>query len=79
MENMHQVEVVVHVDNVLSEPQRSDLIKRILKRDGVEKAQFTPNREHLILVDYDLEKLNAADVLGYIQREHTSAELVGPI
>ena len=77
--NIHQVEVVVHVDNTLNEQQRGGLISHIMERDGVETAHFTPGREHLIVVDYDRDKLHAQDVLGYIQEENTTAELVGPI
>jgi len=79
MRNVHQVEIVVHVDNALSQDQRDDLINHIVKNDGVEMAKFTPSHEHLMLVDYDCDKLHAADVLGYIQKEHATAEMVGPI
>ncbi len=75
----HQVEVVIHVDDALSEEQRSNLINHVKQHEGVEKASFTPGRKHLMLVDYDCDRLHANDLLGYIQKEHATAELVGPI
>ena len=78
MGNIHQVEVVVHVDDALSDGQRSDLVDHLKGCDGVEDARFTPGRNHLMLIDYDRDQLLSKDVLGYIREAHTTAELVGP-
>ena len=78
MGNVHQVEVLVHVDDALSDDQRSDLVGHLKGCDGVEDARFTPGRNHLMLVDYDRDQLHAQDVLGYVREAHTAAELVGP-
>ena len=75
----HQVEIVVHVDDVLAKEQRDSLIHDLQKHEGVEKAQFTPEREHLLLVDYDRNKLHAQDVLKFVRQEHINAELIGPV
>ena len=37
MNDIHQVEVVVHVDEALSEEQRSGLVSNLQGHDGVEK------------------------------------------
>ena len=76
---LHQVEIVVHVDDVLAQEQRDSLVRDLQKREGVEKAEFTPGREHLLVVDYDRDRLQALDVLKFVQQEHIGAELVGPI
>ena len=78
MGNIHQVEVVVHVDEALSDGQRSELVSHLKGCDGVEDASFTPGRNHLMLIDYDRDQLHAQDVLGYVREAHTAAELVGP-
>jgi len=78
MGNIHQVEVVVHVDDVLSADQRSELVDHLKGCDGVEDARFTPGRNHLMLIDYDRDQLHSNDVLGYVREAHTAAELVGP-
>ncbi|MGD2076420.1 MAG: hypothetical protein PVI91_13720 [Gammaproteobacteria bacterium] len=79
MGTLHQVEIVVHVDDVLAQEQRDGLIRDLQKHEGVQKAEFTPGREHLLKVDYDCDKLHAQDVLKFVRREHVGAELVGPI
>ena len=79
MGNIHQVEVVVHVDDALNDDQRSDLVSHLQNCDGVEDARFTEGRNHLMLIDYDRDRLHAQDVLGYVRETHTGAELVGPV
>ncbi len=64
MGSIHQVEVVVHVDDALDEGQRSDLISHLRNCDGVEDARFTAGRNHLMLIDYDRDQLHAQDVLS---------------
>ena len=78
MGNIHQVEVVVHVDDALSDGQRTDLVSHLKGCDGVEDARFTPGRNHLMLIDYDRDQLQSKDVLGYVRETHAMAELVGP-
>jgi hypothetical protein len=77
MNDIHQVEVVVHVDEALSEEQRSGLVSNLQGHDGVEKAVFTTGRDHLMVIDYDSNKLHSDDVLGYVKQENVNAELVG--
>ena len=78
MGNIHQVEVVVHVDEALSDGQRSELVSHLKGCDGGEDASFTPGRNHLMLIDYDRDQLHSKDVLGYVREAHATAELVGP-
>jgi len=77
MDNIHQVEVVIHVDEVLSDDHQASLVSKLQGRDGVEGARFTPGREHLMVIDYDSNKLHTSDVLGYVKQEHVNAELIG--
>jgi cell division protein FtsX len=77
MDKIHQVEVVVHVDEALNQEQRDKLVANLQRHDGVEKAMFTEGRRHLMLIDYDANKLQTTDVLGYVRQEHVNAELIG--
>jgi hypothetical protein len=79
MGNIHQVEVVVHVDDALNEGQKAEMVKHLRECEGVEDARFTPGRDHLLLVDYDRDRLRSKDVLGYVRETRTGAELVGPM
>jgi len=77
MNDIHQVEVVVHIDESLNDEQRSGLVSNLQGRDGVEKARFTTGRDHLMVIDYDSNKLHSDNVLDYVQQENVNAELVG--
>ncbi|MGD2056820.1 MAG: hypothetical protein PVJ15_08430 [Gammaproteobacteria bacterium] len=77
MDTIHQVEVVIHVDETLSEGHRASLVTNLQGRDGVEKARFSPGRDHLMLIDYDSNKLHTSDVLAYVMQENIHAELIG--
>lgn len=77
MDDIHQVEIVVHVDETLTEEQRASLVSNLQERDGVEQARFTTGRDHLMVIDYDSNKLHSDDVLGYVKQENVNAELIG--
>lgn len=77
MNDIHKVEVVIHVDETLSEEQQASIVSNLQGRDGVEKARFTAGRDHLMVIDYDSNKLHSDEVLGYVKRENVNAELVG--
>lgn len=77
MDTIHQVEVVIHIDESLSDDRRASLVSNLQGRDGVEKARFTPGRDHLMVVDYDANKLHTGDVLNYVKGENVGAELIG--
>ena len=77
MNDIHQVEVVVHIDESLNDEQRSGLVSNLQERGGVEKARFTTGRDHLMVIDYDSNKLHSDNVLDYVQQENVNAELVG--
>jgi hypothetical protein len=79
MSNIHQVEVVVHVDDALNEGQRAEMVRHLRDCEGVEDARFSPGRDHLLLIDYDRDRMQSKDVLDFVRQTHGGAELVGPM
>jgi hypothetical protein len=79
MTTLHKVEIVVHVDDLLGNEQQTELIDYLKKDDGVKEAHFTPGHAHLLIIDYDRDRLSAQDVLHKVRSEHLRAELIGPI
>jgi len=79
MRNVHQVEVVLHVDDALNDGQKSDLVSHVRGCFGVEDARFTQGRDHLMLIDYDSDRVQVDELLSYVRETHTGAELIGPI
>lgn len=77
MGNIHQVGIVIHVDEALTDAERTTLVSNLREREGVESASFTTGRDHLMVIDYDSSKLHSLDILGYVRQEHVNAELIG--
>lgn len=75
----HQVEIVVHVDESLSEGQRSGLVSALEDSEGIDRAEFCPLRYHLMLVQYDRNRITSQDVIGRVTSQSIHAELIGPV
>lgn len=73
------VEVIVHVDESLDQWQRQELVSFLEAADGIESAEFCPLRYHLMLVQYDRDRVNSQDVLGLVTTRNVHAELIGPV
>lgn len=74
---IHEVEVVIHVDETLGADERGNLVGRLQEHAGIEHAKFTSGRDHLMVISYDASRLHASDVLNFVKQEHLNAELVG--
>jgi len=73
------VEVIVHVDETLEEGQRRDLVSFLEAADGIESAEFCPLRYHLMLIQYNRERMNSQEVLNRVTSMNVHAELIGPV
>jgi hypothetical protein len=73
------VEVLVHVDETLEEGQRRDLVSFLEAADGIESAEFCPLRYHLMLIQYNRERMNSQEVLSRVTSMNVHAELIGPV
>jgi hypothetical protein len=75
----HKVEIVVHVDEMLGEQQRNELVEVLNGTEGIHSAEFCPLRFHLMLVQYDSNNINSRDVLSRVKAQSVHAELIGPV
>lgn len=73
------IEIVVHIDDEMAETQRDDLVEFLQSTDGVRTADFCPLRFHLMLVQYDREKVSSQDVIRRVNSRQVNAQLIGPI
>ena len=74
-----KVEVVVYVEDQLDAAGRSGLTTNLQSSEGIYTAEFCPLRDHLMLVQYDRERMNSQDVLRHVNANRVSARLIGPI
>ena len=74
-----QVEIVVHIDEELGETRRGDLVEYLNSTDGISAAEFCPLRYHLMLVQYDRNRVSSLDVIHRVSSRAVNAQLIGPI
>lgn len=79
VEGNNVTEVVVHIKELLGDERRDELIRSLKEQAGIYSADFCPLRYHLMLVDYDRERLTSGDVLSLVNKESVHAQLIGPI
>jgi hypothetical protein len=75
----NNVEIVVHIEEMLDDLQRRELTNFLEATDGISTAEFCPLRYHLMLVQYDRERMNSQDILGHVVSRDINARLIGPI
>ena len=73
------VEIVVHIDESLSQPDIADLESSLSEDHGIEKVHINPTRQHLMLIDFSPEDVNSMQVLDYVKNKGVHAELIGGI
>lgn len=75
----NSIEVVVHIDETLSEPVLSDLKQSLCSDQGIEDVHVSPKTQHLMIVDYLPDSVNALGVLNCVKNKGVHAELVGSL
>ena len=75
----HNVEIVVHVEEILEEQQRKDLVTGLVAEEGIAGAEFCPLHYHLMLIKYNRDLMNSQEVLGKVTSQRIHAKLVGPV
>ena len=75
----HTAEIVLHIDEQLGEPRRSDLVDALEGIDGIKSAEFCPPRYHLMLVNYNRDTVSSQDVLSSVKAQNINAQLIGPV
>jgi len=70
-------DVVVHIDEDLSDNRIHQLEKALAYREGVLSACVHENARHLMLVDYDPSDISSVAILDRVTSQGLHAELVG--
>lgn len=70
-------DVMIHVNESLSEEARTSLENVMRKIEGVVSPKFNPGKEHLLVIAYDTENTNTAVLLRQVQAAGYTAQLVG--
>ncbi|MDH3310669.1 MAG: hypothetical protein OEM48_04040 [Gammaproteobacteria bacterium] len=74
---MNISDVMIHINESLSEEARSALENAMRKIEGVVTPRFNAGKEHLLLIAYDTEKTNTAVLLEKARAAGYTAQLIG--
>ena len=75
--NQYHTDVVIHIDEDLSDAAIHDLEADLSQIDGVYSACVNDRARHLMLVDYDPEDVRAGILLDEVKAHGVNAELIG--
>ena len=74
-----RLDVVVHVDELLDDQNRQRIEHAMIKATGVERARFTEERQHLLVVGYDPRQTSSSKILKLVKQQRLNAQLIGGI
>ena len=75
----YKANVVVHVDESLSDKQLHDMKQGLSYLSGVVSTCVHERTPHLIIVDYNPRTVHSRALLGYLNSSGLHAQLVGGI
>jgi len=71
--------IVVHIDEELSDNAISDMEQRLSGIDGVVSACVHERTRHLWVIDYDPHLVDSGELLQRIRKNGLHAELIGGV
>ena len=77
--NSFNANVVIHVDEELSDEHIHSLENQLARVPGIVSSCVNERARHLWVVDYDPRELRSAEVLNRIKSTGLHAELIGGI
>lgn len=75
--NAKHVDVTIHVDETLTETQLTDLEGKIRAKSGVLDVTHQQSNPHLMVAEYDPDRVNSSDLLKIVEDNHLHGELIG--
>lgn len=75
----HNAVVIVHIDENLSDQEIHDVERELSCGDGIQSACMHTRTRHLMVVDYDANRIKSLQLLGRVHSQGLHAELVGGI
>jgi 3-hydroxy-3-methylglutaryl CoA synthase len=74
---MNISDVMIHINESLSEDARSSLENALRKVEGVVSPRFNAGKEHLLVIAYDTEITSTTALLEKTRAAGYTAQLVG--
>lgn len=77
--NRYNANIVIHVDERLSDQEILKIEKELANREGVFSACVNEKTPHLVVVDYDPRQTRSVQLLDFVKGGRLHAELIGGI
>lgn len=74
---MNVSDILIHINDTLSEQQRKVLEESMRQIDGVVAPRFNRGKEHLLLVAFNPDATSTAALLAQVHSFGYNAQLVG--
>ncbi|MDH5426469.1 MAG: ATP-binding protein [Gammaproteobacteria bacterium] len=75
--SMNMSDITLHIDENTSHNDREELRDSILSMPGVMAADCHDNQPHLMIIEYDPERINSSEFLAAVKQKGLHAELIG--
>jgi len=77
MKDIKMADIAIHIDETLDDAQREDARDSVLGLDGVMAAAFNNKTPHMMIVEFDPDRVTTAGLLKAVTDQGVHAELVG--
>jgi len=74
---MQLTDVLIHLDQNINEADKGNMIEQLRAVDGVIAPRFNKEREHLLLVSYNSDKISSLSLINEVKDKGYKAQLVG--
>lgn len=71
------VDVTLHIDETTNHADRESLRDDILHNVGVMAAAYHDDKPHLMVIEYDPDKINSSQFVNIAERKGLHAQLIG--
>ena len=75
--DIKMTDVTLHIDENTNKDERESLRDSLLVLNGVMAADYHDDKPHLMIVEYDPDKINSSDFLSTVKGKGLHAELIG--
>jgi len=74
---MEMADVTVHIDETLGEERLTEIASKLRAHNGVMGVAHREEKPHLMIVEYDPDRVSSSELLKAVQVHGIHAELIG--
>jgi hypothetical protein len=75
--DINLADVTLHIDQTLQPDELAEIETVFRQRDGIVSVHFNPDKRHLMLIEYNPEKIHSRDLIDILRYQGLRGELIG--